>query len=72
MDQGIKPTYHFIIGPLVEFMRRFIYMGGVKEGFDGLILSTIFSYYIFIMYVRLLRFWIARVKLSSKSYGGMF
>ena len=56
-DTGLKPTYHLVAGPLLEFLRRFIFLQGYKDGLHGLILSTIFAYYVFIMYARLWRLW---------------
>jgi glycosyltransferase involved in cell wall biosynthesis len=56
-ERGVRPTYHFILGPLMEFARRFVYHSGYKDGVQGLTYSAIFSYYILVMYVRLWRLW---------------
>lgn len=56
-ERGVRPTYHLVLGPLVEFARRFIYLGGFREGVHGLSYSVIFSYYIFVMYGRLWQMW---------------
>ncbi|MBN1261570.1 MAG: glycosyltransferase family 2 protein [Anaerolineae bacterium] len=50
---GRNPVYHFVAGPLLEFWRRFVTLRGYRDGMHGLILSTIFAYYIFVMYIRL-------------------
>lgn len=55
--RGIRPTYHLILGPLVEFVRRFVYYRGFQDGLYGLIYSLIFSYYVFVMYARAWRLW---------------
>jgi (heptosyl)LPS beta-1,4-glucosyltransferase len=56
-DRGFKPTYHLVAGPLVEFLRRFIFLQGYKWGCHGLILSGIFAYYVFKMYVHTWELW---------------
>lgn len=59
-DRGVKPTYHFIAGPTLEFLRRYIRLRGYRDGLHGLYLSCIFAYYYFVMYVHLGKIWAAR------------
>jgi (heptosyl)LPS beta-1,4-glucosyltransferase len=56
-ERGVKPSYHFIIGPILEFLRRFIYLKGYRDGLHGLHLSYLFAYYYFRMYVNLSKLW---------------
>lgn len=63
---GVKPSYHFIVGPILEFLRRYIYMQGFRDGLHGLYLSCIFAYYYFVMYVNLSKLWITQSR--SKAF----
>jgi glycosyltransferase involved in cell wall biosynthesis len=56
-DQGQKPGYHYLAGPLLEFHRRYIALKGYRDGLHGLYLSLIFAYFIFAMYWHLGRLW---------------
>jgi hypothetical protein len=55
--QGVKPSYHFFTGPILEFLRRYIYLQGFRDGWHGLYLSWIYAYYYFIAYVNLAKLW---------------
>ena len=59
-ERGIKPTYHFIAGPVLEFLRRYLILQGFRDGIHGLYLSYVFAYYYLIMYVNLARLWKTR------------
>ena len=57
-EQGIRPKWrNFILQPLREFKRRYVSLQGWKDGFHGLLLSSLLAYYHFVMYVRLWRLW---------------
>ena len=57
-EQGIRPRWrNFILQPLREFRRRYVSLQGWKDGFHGLLLSSLMAYYNFVMYVRLRRLW---------------
>jgi hypothetical protein len=56
-ERGVKPSYHFVVGPVLEFLRRYIYLRGYRDGLHGLRLSLIFAYYYFVMFVLLYRLW---------------
>ena len=57
-DQGIRPRWrNFILQPLREFRRRYVSLQGWKDGFHGLLLSSLMAYYNFVMYARLRRLW---------------
>ena len=36
-ERGVKPSYHFIVGPTLEFLRRYIYLQGYRDGLHGLL-----------------------------------
>jgi glycosyltransferase involved in cell wall biosynthesis len=57
-ERGVKPSYHFIVGPTLEFLRRYVLLQGYRDGLRGLYLSYLFAYYYFVMYVHLGRLWI--------------
>jgi glycosyltransferase involved in cell wall biosynthesis len=56
-ERGVKPSYHFVAGPLLEFLRRFVVLQGFRDGLHGLYLSWIFAYYYFVMYLNLAKLW---------------
>jgi len=57
-EQGIRPRWrNFILQPLREFRRRYISLQGWRDGFHGLLLSSLMAYYHFVMYIRLRRLW---------------
>jgi (heptosyl)LPS beta-1,4-glucosyltransferase len=57
-EQGIRPRWrNFILQPLREFRRRYVSLQGWKDGFHGLLLSSLMAYYNLVMYVRLRRLW---------------
>jgi glycosyltransferase involved in cell wall biosynthesis len=55
---GVKPSYHYMVGPTLEFLRRYIVLKGYRDGLHGLYLSCVFAYYYFVMYVNLGKMWI--------------
>ena len=57
-ERGVKPSYHFIVGPALEFLRRYIRLQGYRDGLHGLYLSCVLAYYYFVMYVHLGKMWI--------------
>ena len=56
-ERGVKPTYHYVVGPVLEFLRRYIHLQGYRDGIHGLYLSCVFAYYYFVMYVNLGTMW---------------
>jgi glycosyltransferase involved in cell wall biosynthesis len=61
-DRGVRPSYHFFVGPTLEFLRRYVYLRGYRDGLHGLYLSWIFAFYYFVMYVHLGRMWMTRLR----------
>jgi glycosyltransferase involved in cell wall biosynthesis len=60
-DQDVHPKPHnFVLQPLREFRRRYVSLQGYKDGFHGLLLSLLMTYYTFVMYMRLWRLWLAQ------------
>lgn len=56
-ERGVRPTYHYVVGPVLEFLRRYVYLRGYRDGLHGLRLSCVFAYYYFVMYVNLGKMW---------------
>lgn len=56
-ERGVKPSYHFVAGPILEFLRRYVVLKGYRDGLHGLRLSYLFAYYFFKMYVILSKLW---------------
>ena len=56
--QGVRPKpRNFVLQPLREFRRRFVSLGGYRDGLHGLRLSLLLAYYNLDMYRRLRRMW---------------
>ncbi len=55
--RGVRPSYHFVAGPALEFLRRYIYLQGFRDGLHGLFLSCVFAYYYLVMFVHLSQMW---------------
>ena len=56
--QGVRPKpRNFVLQPLREFRRRFLTLGGYRDGAHGLRLSALMAWYNFDMYRRLARMW---------------
>jgi len=64
-ERGVKPTYHFVAGPVLEFLRRYIVLQGYRDGLHGLYLSCVFAYYYFIMFVNLRQLWKTRSRQTA-------
>lgn len=56
-ERGFKSSYHVFVGPIVEFIRRFFYFRGYKDGFYGFYLSLLFAYSNHLMYRYLYNLW---------------
>ncbi len=57
-EQGTRTNFfHFVAGPFLEFIRRYFRLRGYKDGWNGLILSLTFSFYVLVMHLRLWRLW---------------
>jgi (heptosyl)LPS beta-1,4-glucosyltransferase len=56
-EQGRKPTYHFIIAPIMTLLRQACIKQGYRDGWNGLLLSLAMSYNIFDAYRRLWILW---------------
>jgi hypothetical protein len=55
-DKGIKARpWTYVTMPLREFKRRYISLGGYRDGLVGLQLCLLMSWYMFLTYVRLRR-----------------
>jgi len=53
VQQGIRPRPHnFLLQPLREFWRRYITLGGYKDGAHGLLLSILMGHYTLVAYWR--------------------
>jgi glycosyltransferase involved in cell wall biosynthesis len=65
-ERGIKPSYHFVVGPILEFLRRYVRLKGYRDGKHGLYLSCVFAYYYFVMFIHLHNLWRTR----SRKTGG--
>lgn len=48
--------HNFVLQPLREFRRRYVTLGGYRDGIFGLALSTLLAYYVFVTYLNLWRF----------------
>ncbi len=67
-DKGIRPKpWTYLTMPLREFRRRYFLLGGYKDGWVGLQLCSLMSWYTFITYVRLKQL---NVKSSSQTEFG--
>jgi hypothetical protein len=55
--RGVKPSYHYVVGPALEFLRRYVYLQGYRDGLHGLTLSGLLAYYYFVMYLHLGKMW---------------
>ncbi|MEO6063471.1 MAG: glycosyltransferase family 2 protein [Thermoflexales bacterium] len=57
-EQGVRPKpRNFVLQPLREFRRRFVSLGGYRDGAHGLRLSALMAWYSLDMYRRLARMW---------------
>lgn len=56
-ERGVKPSYHFVAGPVLEFLRRYVILQGFRDGGHGLYLSLVFAYYTFVTYLHLAHLW---------------
>ncbi|MEN8187742.1 MAG: glycosyltransferase family 2 protein [Bacteroidota bacterium] len=53
-NQGKKPSlFHFIIKPPFRFIKHFILQRGFLDGFQGFMISSVYSYTVFMRYVKL-------------------
>jgi glycosyltransferase involved in cell wall biosynthesis len=64
-ERGVKPSYHFIVGPTLEFLRRYVRLQGYRDGLHGLYLSCVFAYYYFVMYVHLGKMWTTHLRATT-------
>ena len=58
-DQGVRPKpWTYVLQPLREFWRRYVSLGGYKDGLPGLVLCSLVAYYYgFLVTCRLGRLW---------------
>lgn len=58
------PLWRILLAPGVRFMRDYIFRGGFRDGFEGLVIAVLSSYAVFIKYAKL------RHKTRRGSYDG--
>ncbi len=59
--QGIRvKPQNFILQPLREFRRRYLSLEGYRDGFHGLLLSSLMAYYELVKYLKLRRMWLEK------------
>ena len=56
-QKGLKPTYHLIAAPILTFFEQLVVLKGFKDGFLGLFISLVWSYYAFDEYRRTCMLW---------------
>jgi len=56
-EKGLKPTYHLITAPILTLFEQFVVLKGFKDGFLGLFISLVWSYYAFDEYRRARMLW---------------
>ncbi len=61
-EKGVKPNlYHFLVKPAFRFFNHYILKRGFLDGYQGLFISFIYGYSVFIRYVKL---WLLHHKLD--------
>ena len=56
-ENGLKPTYHFFAAPLLTFVDQLFIKQGYRDGWLGILLSLVWSYYAFDEYRKLWGMW---------------
>jgi glycosyltransferase involved in cell wall biosynthesis len=52
-QNGVSPTYHFVVAPIWAFLQRYFFMSGYKDGWRGMLFSAAMAYYAFTPYIEL-------------------